>query len=171
MDNYDMVGLEGLGEFTGEDAKRLLMIGVVGGATLVVGASIAPKVLEYLPEAWEQTTKERVRDGLFLAAGALGGYMLYTRGYADQGVAVAAALGGAGIAGLAKSFLPPSETVRYPTLAGGLSGSDLSALHAAVVTPGAAFRPTLSGTVVQGSQLSAPVVTGETLGAYAPWLA
>jgi hypothetical protein len=178
MSKYDMMGLEmydssyDLGSYlTPELVKEHLMAGVSGGVGIALVSTILGKINK--PDMIESDmTWRRVKDGLAIVIGVLGGRLMYDRNR-SAAMGFVGGVAGLGIADLLASFVnePGAEpTIRTQFSGGNLSGADLAMLEAAVATAAPAWRPELSGTVAQTTQLSAPVVSTTELGAYAPYL-
>lgn len=187
MSTYDdMMGLEmyggsGMGAFMdAQGLKESLMAGAVGAGGILLTATVLGKITQPAsitdPMNWR-----RIKAGLALAVGVLGGRALHDRNR-DAAMAFTGAVAGMGLADLVASWVPANAdgTPMVKTSLGGgyLSGADLRALEAAVATPMAAWRPSyeMSGfgaPMVQQRQLSAPMATNTEMGelrAYAPYL-
>ncbi|NJN63460.1 MAG: hypothetical protein HC882_00350 [Acidobacteria bacterium] len=177
---YDMDGLamyDDLGNWMSPEILKRHGMAMVGGAGGILVTSYAVQMLdEYLPGDWEATTRSRTKSVIAIALGVLGGRLLFDRDR-DAAMGVVGGVAGLGLAELISSFVndPDAAPTLTTSLRGGLSEMDLSALEAAVVTPAAAFVPPrnngMAGTVVSRAALSAPGVSVERLGEYAPYLA
>jgi hypothetical protein len=178
MSKYDMMGLEmydssyDLGAYLSpEMVKEHLMAGFSGGVGIALVSTLLNKIEK--PQMIESDmTWRRVKDGLAIVAGVIGGRVMYDRNR-DAAMGFVGGVAGLGIADFIASFVnDPSAapTIRTQLSGGHLSGADLAMLEAAVSTAAPAWRPELSGTVSQGAMLSAPVVATTELGAYMPYL-
>lgn len=178
MSKYDMMGLEmydssyDLGAYLSpEMVKAHLMAGFSGGVGIALVSTLLNEIEK--PQMIESDmTWRRTKDVLAIVAGVIGGRVMYDRNR-DAAMGFVGGVAGLGIADLLASFVnDPAEepTIRTQLSGGHLSGADLAMLEAAVVSPGAAWRPELSGTAAQSAMLSAPVVSTTELGAYMPYL-
>jgi hypothetical protein len=194
MSNHDMMGLGmydssyDLGAYlTPEMVKQHLMAGASGGVGILLVSTVLNKIDN--PFAKDTDTPEdatsnammwrRVKGGIAVVAGVLGGRMIYEQNR-DAAMGFVGGVAGLGMADLIASFVNDPASTTGPTvrtsLAGGyLSGGDLASLEAAVSQAYPAWRPELNGTVTQRAQLSggglgAPVVSTTELGAYMPFL-
>lgn len=180
MSRHDMMGLAmydssyDLGAFlTPEMVKEHLMAGFSGGVGIALVSTVLNKIEK--PEMIEsEMTWRRVKDGIAIVAGVLGGRMIYEKNR-DAAMGFVGGVAGLGMADLIASFVNTEgqpATIRTSLAGGYLSGGDLSALEAAVSQAYPAWRPeALSGTVAQTRDLSAPMVTNTELGAYMPYMA
>lgn len=179
MSKHDMMGLAmydssyDLGAYlTPEMVKEHLMAGLSGGAGILLVSTLLSKIDK--PEMIESNmTWRRVKDGIAIVAGVLGGRMIYEKNR-DAAMGFVGGVAGLGMADLIASFVNTDgqpATVRTSLAGGYLSGGDLASLEAAVSQAYPAWRPeSLSGTVAQTRELSAPVVSNTELGAYMPYL-
>jgi len=178
MSDYDMMGLEmydssyDLGAYLSpEMIKAHLMAGASGGVGILLVSTLLNKIDQ--PEAiTDPMTWRRVKSGLAVVAGVLGGRVMYDRNR-DAAMGFVGGVAGLGFADLIASFVnDPAQpaTVRTQLSGGHLSGADLAMLEAAVSTAAPSWRGDLSGTVAQSAMLSAPGVTTTELGAYMPYL-
>jgi len=179
MSKHDMMGLGmydesyDLGAFLSpEMLKEHLMSGFSGGVGIVLVSTLLGKI-EQPASITDATTWRRVKDGIAIVAGVLGGRAMYDKNR-DAAMGFVGAVAGLGFADLVASFVngdASSPTIRTSLSGGYLSGGDLAMLEAAVATSAPAWQPSLQGTVASTAQLSAPGVTTTELGAYQPWLA
>lgn len=178
MSNYDMMGLGmydssyDLGALLDPEAiKSHLMSGASGGVGILLVATLLNKIEK--PSMFETDMAwRRTKDVIAIAAGVLGGRVMYEKNR-DAAMGFVGGVAGLGFADLIASFVndETGPAMVRTTLAGGhLSGGELRALEAAVSQAYPAWQPQLAGTVTQTAELSAPVVSQTELGAYAPYL-
>lgn len=177
MSNYDMMGLGmydssyDLGALLDPEAiKSHLMSGASGGVGILLVATLLNKIDQPSMIA-DPMNWRRAKDVIAIAAGVLGGRLMYDKNR-DAAMGFVGGVAGLGFADLIASFVnDPADPMVRTTLAGGhLSGGELRSLEAAVSQAYPAWQPQLAGTVTQTAELSAPVVSQTELGAYAPYL-
>lgn len=186
MASYDdMMGLamydgDGLGAYMDpEMLKAALMTGAVGGVGILATGTVLGYVDSWLPEEWSPMARSRTKNAIAVLIGVVGGRMIYGSGMdmrrRDSAMGFTGAVAGLGLANLVASWVnrEGEEPMVRTNFAGGhLSGASLAQLEAAVASTSPAWRPSydMAGTVAQSRELSAPVVSANELGNYAPYL-
>ncbi len=177
---YDMMGLEDMGAWMTADQLKGALMGAAVGAVGITVVSTALSKIDQPAAVTDPTTWVRIKDGLAVLTGVLGGRVIYGDGMSmqrrDAAMSFVGGVAGMGLAHLMGTFMPVDSGVRYSLGGGHLSGAELRALEAAVATTSPAWHPSgdgMQGTTVRSSQLQAPVVTDVDLGAlgnYMPYL-
>ncbi len=165
--DYDLsYGGDGLGALipTMDEAKAGLMASAVGGAGIMVVATVLGKIPQ--PDAiTDPMTWRRTKSAAAVLIGILGGRVLHDRS-PNAAMAFLGAVGGMGMADLVASWVPAADDgspmVRASLAGGHFSGADLRALSDAVTSASPSWG--MNGTVTQARQLSAPVTSVTELG-------